>query len=66
MWLAAERPREDENHLRSSRSGACELLSQVTIAAGEYVGGQVSIWDHGNYVSEKWTDRDGGGACDAE
>jgi bifunctional non-homologous end joining protein LigD len=29
-----------------------------TIAAGEYGGGQVSIWDHGAYVMEKWTDRE--------
>jgi bifunctional non-homologous end joining protein LigD len=26
-----------------------------TIAAGEYGGGQVSIWDAGRYATEKWT-----------
>ena len=29
-----------------------------TIPAGEYGGGQVSIWDHGTYECEKWTDRE--------
>jgi bifunctional non-homologous end joining protein LigD len=28
-----------------------------TIAAGEYGGGQVSIWDAGHYAAEKWDDR---------
>lgn len=28
------------------------------IAEGEYGGGQVTIWDHGSYVTEKWTDRE--------
>ena len=28
-----------------------------TIAAGEYGGGQVSIWDAGRYETEKWDDR---------
>ncbi|MCW2507733.1 MAG: polymerase LigD, ligase domain protein, partial [Modestobacter sp.] len=27
-----------------------------TIAAGEYGGGQVSIWDAGRYATEKWAD----------
>jgi bifunctional non-homologous end joining protein LigD len=27
-----------------------------TIAAGEYGGGHVSIWDAGRYATEKWTD----------
>jgi bifunctional non-homologous end joining protein LigD len=29
-----------------------------TIAHGEYGGGQVTIWDHGTYETEKWTDRE--------
>ena len=29
-----------------------------TIPAGEYGGGQVSIWDHGTYECETWTDRE--------
>jgi bifunctional non-homologous end joining protein LigD len=29
-----------------------------TIPAGEYGGGQVSIWDHGTYECEKWTERE--------
>jgi bifunctional non-homologous end joining protein LigD len=29
-----------------------------TIPAAEYGGGQVSIWDHGTYECEKWTDRE--------
>ncbi|MEP6598898.1 MAG: non-homologous end-joining DNA ligase [Actinomycetota bacterium] len=29
-----------------------------TIAEGEYGGGEVSLWDHGSYVAEKWTDRE--------
>jgi bifunctional non-homologous end joining protein LigD len=29
-----------------------------TIPAGQYGGGQVSIWDRGIYASEKWTDRE--------
>jgi bifunctional non-homologous end joining protein LigD len=28
------------------------------IAPGEYGGGQVSIWDHGTYELEKWTNRE--------
>jgi bifunctional non-homologous end joining protein LigD len=28
------------------------------IGKGEYGGGQVTIWDHGSYVEEKWTDRE--------
>jgi len=28
------------------------------IPAGEYGGGQVSIWDRGTYETEKWTDRE--------
>jgi bifunctional non-homologous end joining protein LigD len=28
------------------------------IAAGEYGGGAVSIWDHGTYTVQKWTDRE--------
>jgi bifunctional non-homologous end joining protein LigD len=28
------------------------------IPAGEYGGGSVSIWDHGTYESEKWSDRE--------
>ena len=28
------------------------------IPAGEYGGGNVSIWDHGTYEREKWTDRE--------
>jgi bifunctional non-homologous end joining protein LigD len=28
-----------------------------TIAAGEYGGGEVSIWDAGRYATEKWDDR---------
>src|SRR5689334_304015 len=28
------------------------------IAHGEYGGGQVSIWDHGTYETQKWTDRE--------
>jgi bifunctional non-homologous end joining protein LigD len=28
------------------------------IAHGEYGGGRVSIWDHGHYELEKWTDRE--------
>src|ERR1700749_3550530 len=28
------------------------------IAAGEYGGGHVSIWDHGTYELQKWTDRE--------
>ena len=28
-----------------------------TIAAGEYGGGQVTIWDAGRYATEKWDDR---------
>jgi bifunctional non-homologous end joining protein LigD len=29
-----------------------------TIPAGEYGGGEVTIWDHGTYDLEKWTDRE--------
>jgi bifunctional non-homologous end joining protein LigD len=29
-----------------------------TIPAGEYGGGQVTIWDHGTYEEEKWTERE--------
>jgi bifunctional non-homologous end joining protein LigD len=29
-----------------------------TIPAGEYGGGQVTIWDHGEYDVEKWTERE--------
>ncbi|PZS27636.1 MAG: DNA ligase [Pseudonocardiales bacterium] len=29
-----------------------------TIAAGEYGGGTVTIWDHGTYDLEKWTERE--------
>jgi bifunctional non-homologous end joining protein LigD len=29
-----------------------------TIPAGEYGGGQVTIWDHGDYEAEKWTERE--------
>ena len=29
-----------------------------TIPAGEYGAGEVSIWDHGTYVCEKWTERE--------
>lgn len=29
-----------------------------TIPAGEYGGGQVTIWDRGSYETEKWTDRE--------
>jgi bifunctional non-homologous end joining protein LigD len=29
-----------------------------TIAAGEYGGGEVRIWDRGTYVVEKWSDRE--------
>jgi bifunctional non-homologous end joining protein LigD len=28
------------------------------IPAGEYGGGQVSIWDHGTYETHKWSDRE--------
>ncbi|MEP7178750.1 MAG: non-homologous end-joining DNA ligase [Pseudonocardiales bacterium] len=28
------------------------------IPAGEYGGGEVTIWDHGTYELEKWTDRE--------
>jgi bifunctional non-homologous end joining protein LigD len=28
------------------------------IPAGNYGGGQVSIWDHGTYETEKWSDRE--------
>src|SRR5438445_2693866 len=28
-----------------------------TITAGEYGGGEVSIWDAGHYATEKWDDR---------
>jgi bifunctional non-homologous end joining protein LigD len=28
------------------------------IPAGEYGGGQVTIWDHGTYQADKWTDRE--------
>ncbi|MFI5958383.1 non-homologous end-joining DNA ligase [Cryptosporangium sp. NPDC051539] len=28
------------------------------IPAGEYGGGNVSVWDHGTYELEKWTDRE--------
>jgi bifunctional non-homologous end joining protein LigD len=28
------------------------------IPKGEYGGGQVSIWDHGTYETEKWSDRE--------
>ena len=31
---------------------------QGTIPAGEYGGGQVSIWDKGTYQPEKWRDRE--------
>ena len=31
---------------------------QGSIAAGEYGGGTVSIWDHGTYQLEEWTDRE--------
>jgi bifunctional non-homologous end joining protein LigD len=31
---------------------------QGTIPAGEYGGGDVSIWDHGTYEPEKWRDRE--------
>ncbi len=31
---------------------------QGTIPAGEYGGGQVSIWDKGTYEPEKWRDRE--------
>lgn len=29
-----------------------------TIPAGEYGGGEVTIWDSGSYLAEKWTDRE--------
>ena len=29
-----------------------------TIPAGEYGGGEVTIWDHGTYTCEKWTPRE--------
>jgi len=29
-----------------------------TIAHGEYGGGEVTIWDHGTYEVQKWTDRE--------
>jgi bifunctional non-homologous end joining protein LigD len=29
-----------------------------TIPAGEYGGGEVTIWDHGDYELEKWTERE--------
>jgi bifunctional non-homologous end joining protein LigD len=29
-----------------------------TIADGEYGGGRVTLWDHGTYELEKWTDRE--------
>jgi bifunctional non-homologous end joining protein LigD len=29
-----------------------------TIAQGEYGGGRVTIWDHGTYQLEKWTERE--------
>jgi bifunctional non-homologous end joining protein LigD len=29
-----------------------------TIAHGEYGGGEVTIWDHGTYETQKWTDRE--------
>jgi bifunctional non-homologous end joining protein LigD len=29
-----------------------------TVAAGEYGGGRVTIWDHGDYEAEKWTERE--------
>jgi bifunctional non-homologous end joining protein LigD len=28
------------------------------IPAGQYGGGQVTIWDHGTYQADKWTDRE--------
>ena len=31
--------------------------SPATIAAGEYGGGHVTIWDAGRYATEKWDDR---------
>ena len=29
-----------------------------TIPAGQYGGGEVTIWDHGTYECEKWTDKE--------
>jgi bifunctional non-homologous end joining protein LigD len=29
-----------------------------TIAEGEYGGGEVTVWDHGTYETQKWTDRE--------
>jgi len=59
-WALPKGVPEDpaENHLAvHTEDHPLEYASfEGEIAKGEYGGGQVSIWDHGEYELEKWTD----------